>query len=225
MSEHVCGKGHGPLAKTAFLSGPWLESFEAREIPEACLEHVLAAVRGASTPGDAQVWRWIVVRNQEAKRQLEDALPIRFPIHTAPVVLICLADTAAWKSAPKRLQDMVARGQLTETQARDALSRMRDYYSVSPEAAKRGALSGTFVALHHALAAAAECGLSTYWLTEFNETSIKAHFHVPDSFLVATLLPLGYCEAKTPATISHTTSASQVYREKFGEAAAQASGC
>jgi len=224
MPEHVCGNKQQFRLNASILTGPTFPSFQPRPIPHACLEHMIEGARRATPLRDAQPWRWIVVRREEAKQQLEAALQVRAPLGSAPVVLICLADTSAWKSAPKHLQEMVARGEITEEGARETLRRLRDYYSASPEVAKRVALAGAFVALHHLLAAAAECGISASWLAEFDEASIKTHFHIPERFLVAAVLPLGYSEETAPAAVSQPASRSLVYCEKFGEALAQGAG-
>jgi hypothetical protein len=83
--------------------------------------------------------------------------------------------------------------------------------------AQRAALAHAFVALHQILMAAAECDLSAYWISVFDEQGIKTHFHIPDRFLVAALLALGHGEQPLPAA-SELPLQSLVYQEKFGEA-------
>src|SRR5208337_3594092 len=98
-----------------------------------------------------------------------------------------------------------------------ALRQLREYYSASPEIAKRTALANAFVALHQILLGAAECGLSAYWVTEFDEATIKTHFHIPDHFLVAALLPMGHRQETQAPAVSKLPSCTFIYKEKFGE--------
>ena len=71
--------------------------------------------------------------------------------------------------------------------------------------------------MHQILLGAAESKLSSYWVTEFDEAKIKTHFHIPDHFLVAALLPIGY-RVETPAPApSKLPLRAFVYKEKFGE--------
>ena len=224
MREHICGNAPVPLPRASFQMGPMGRAFRAQAIPDACLEHIIEGARRASAPEDIHPWRWIIVRSEGGKQQLAAAVQVQASFSTASVVVMCLADTAAWKSAPQRLQAMVARGELTERQAREALGRVRDYYAASPDAARRTAIGSTFLPLHHMLAAAAECGVSAYWVPEFDEASIKTHFHIPDRFVVAALLTMGYQDEKASAATQDGSSPS-VYREKFGEAMAQGGGC
>jgi nitroreductase len=97
------------------------------------------------------------------------------------------------------------------------LGRVGDYYSSSPETASRAALANAFVAVHQALLRAEESKLWAWLVTEFDEPGIKTYLHVPDHFLVAALLPLGYSEESRPPALWKTASSVLVYNEKFGE--------
>ena len=219
MQEHAFAGHKGSLAKSVLRVGPIFTRFSAQSIPEACLEHIIEMARLSPSEWNFQPWRWIVVRSETAKRQLDDASYIKAPLSSAPAILICLADTLAWKSAPQHLQEMVASRKITEEEAHQTLHRLREYYSASPEVAKRAALGNTFVALHQMLLAASECNLSAYWVAEFDELKIKRYFHIPDHFLVAALLPIGYHEdtQPLPQPIPKIPLRSLVYQEKFGE--------
>ena len=217
MQEHACASDKGSSAKVSLRVGPLFTPFSAQSIPDACLEHVIEMARLAPSEWNFQPWRWIVVRSEAAKQHLEGATYIQAPISSAPAILICLADTLAWKSAPQHLQEMVESRKISEAESLEALRRLREYYSASPEVATRTALANTFVALHQILLAAAECNLCAYWVTEFNELKIKTHFHIPDHFLVAALLPIGYQNETPPPSIPKLPLRTLIYDEKFGE--------
>lgn len=188
---------------TASLSvGPPLIQFAAREVPEACLEHLIELARLAPSELNFQPWRWIIVRSSAGKQELESSTYIKVPLSSAPVALICLADTLAWKTAPQHLQERVASKKMSEQEAREALRRLRDYYSASPELAQRAALANAFMAMHQMLLAASDCELSAYWVTEFHEQKVKTYFHDPDRFLVAALLFIGYRGGAIPPPVS-----------------------
>lgn len=191
--------------------------FTSEDVSEQCLEHVLELGRLAPSEWNFQPWRWVIVRSGAGKRHLQASTYLNVPWTSAPVVFICLADTLAWKTAPQRLQEMVANKRMTEEEARDILGKIREHYSASPEIAKRAALANAFVAMHQILEAAADCDLSAYWVTEFDEQKIKTYFHIPDQFLVAALLAMGHRE-KTLSPVPKLPIQSLVYGEKFGEA-------
>lgn len=203
-------------AEPASRVGLDFASFAPQDVSDPCLARLIEAARLSPSEWNLQPWRWIVVRSEAGKQMLEDAAFIKVPLHSAPVVLICLADTLAWKAAPQYLREMVANHKMTEEEALDVLRKIGESYSLSPQIAQRAALANSFVALHQVLLAADDCGLSAYWVTEFNEHKIKMHFHIPDSFLVAALLPLGYRDKPSPAPSPKLPLRSLVYKEKFG---------
>jgi nitroreductase len=204
--------------KTAPLGvGPMFPHFSCKDVSDDSLAQVIDVARRAPAEWNVQTWRWIVARSDAAKKYLEAATSIKVPLSSAPVILICLADTLAWKAAPQYLQEMIASRNITEEEGREALRQLCEYYSSSPEIAQRTALANAFVAVHQILLGAAESNMSAYWVTEFDEVRIKTHFHVPDHFLVAALLPIGYGEeAPTPA-VSKLPLRAFIYKEKFGE--------
>lgn len=191
--------------------------FLDKDVDDDCLAGVIGMAHPPSSEWNLQTWRWIVVRGDAARKYLESASYIRVPLISAPVILLCLADTMAWKSAPQFLQEMIASRKLTEQEGHDVLRRLRECYSASPEIAKRTALANAFVAVHQVLLSAAESNLSAYWVTEFDEAKIQTYFHIPDHFLVAALLPVGYRDKTQVPAVSKPTTRAFIYKEKFGE--------
>ena len=197
--------------------GTMFPRFSEQDVSDECVGRVIEVSRQIPSEWGLQTWRWIVVRGEAARKYLEAATYIRVPLSSAPVILICLSDTLAWKSAPQHLQEMIATRKITEAEGMEALRRVREYYSSSPEVARRTALANAFVAVHQVLLGAAECNLTAYWVTEFDEAKIKTHFHIPDHFLVAGFIPMGYRQETHAPAASKLPLRSFVYKEKFGE--------
>jgi nitroreductase len=214
ISERV---SQGSTATAVSRSGPMFTRFTGQDVPDSSLEQIVQSALRAPSEWNFQPWRWVVVRSDTGKNVLEAATYIKVPLSTAPVVLICLADTLAWKSAPQHLKEMVTNQQMTEAEARETLRKIGDYYSASPQIAERAALASAFVALHQLLLAANDQDLSAYWVTEFNEQKVKTHFHIPDHFLVTALFAVGYRSESGPAPAPDLPLKSLLYREKFGE--------
>ncbi len=216
MGESDVRKGIAGVVSTGLRVGPVCTRFIEQEVPDSSLEHIIGSACLSSSEWNFQPRRWIVVRSNAGKNLLEATVYIKVPLRSAPAVLVCLADTLAWKSAPQHLEEMVASHKMTEEEAREALRTIRDYYSASPQIAERASLASAFVALHQLLLSADECGLSTFWVTGFNEQKIKTYFHVPDQYLVAALLAVGYGERSLPLPVFKAPIQSFLYREKFG---------
>jgi len=217
MRENTSADNSRPEKSPQLGVGPMFPRFSARDVDDDFLARVIDVVRVAPTEWNLQTWRWIAVRNNGAKKFLEAATSIKVPLNSAPVILICLADTLAWKAAPQYLREMIASQKITEEEGQEALRQVREYYSSSPEVAKRTALANAFVAVHQILLGAAESNLSSYWVTEFDESKIKTHFHIPDHFLVAALLPMGHREETPAPAAPKPPIRSFIYKEKFGE--------
>jgi nitroreductase len=217
MRENASVDNHLSHPKAQLGVGPMFPRFSGQDVADDCLGRVIEVAGLAPAEWNLQTWRWIVVRSVAAKKYLEAATYIKVPLSSAPIILICLADTLAWKSAPQYLQEMIASRKITEEEGREALRQVREYYSSSPEIAKRTALANAFVAVHQVLLGAAKCSLSAYWVTEFEEAKIKNHFHIPDHFLVAALLPIGYHEEMQAPPAAKVPSCTFIYQEKFGE--------
>ncbi len=218
--------GHGDLQPQ------WIEPFihvrstfarfDGRPVPEECVRHVLGLTKPSPAEWYFQPSRWILLCSQVGKQAVESATYVGAPLDSAPMVLICLANTAAWKTAPQQVQDMVAKKRLSAESGQEILRRIREQYASSPELVQRAALAHAFVALHQVLVAAGDCKLSAYWVSGFDEQKIKAHFHIPDRFLVAALLAIGYAEKPLPPP-SELPCPSLIYQEKFGQACVTAS--
>jgi nitroreductase len=217
MRDNTSADSHRSFKRDQLGVGPMFPHFSEQDVADDCLGRVIEVARLAPLEWNLQTWRWIVVRGDAAKKYLEAATYIKVPLSSAPVILICLADTLAWKSAPQDLQEMIASRKITEEEGREALRRLREYYSSSPDIAKRTALANAFVAVHQILLGAAESRLAAYWVTEFDEAKIKTHFHIPDHFLVAALLPIGYREETPAPPLSKLPLRTFIYKEKFGQ--------
>jgi nitroreductase len=217
MRENTSADTHRSLQKAPLGVGPMFPRFSEQDISDDRLGQIIEVARRVRSDWNLQCWRWIVVRGEAAKKYLEAATYVKVPLSSAPVILICLTDTLAWKSAPQYLQEMIASGKITEEEGHEALRRLREYYSSSPEIAQRTALANAFVAVHQILLGAAEYSLSAYWVTEFDEAKVKTHFHIPDHFLVAALIPIGYREETPAQPASKLPLRMSIYKEKFGE--------
>jgi nitroreductase len=217
MSDNASADNVVPDRPALPGAGLMFPRFSSQAIDNDCLARIIEAARPTPSEWHSQSGRWIVVRGEASRKYLQTATYLKVPISSAPAVLISLADTLAWKTSPQYLQEMITDRKITEEEGREALRRVREYYSSSPETAKRTALANAFMAVHQILRGAAESNLSAFWLTEFDEGKIKTHFHIPDHFLVAALLPIGYREGATAPPASKFRVDTFVYHEKFGE--------
>jgi len=218
MVTKVGGNGARPLIESFAELQRSLAQAAPDALPETFLARALELTRLAPSESYFQPWRWIIVRSEHGKQQLEAATYSETPLSRSPIVLVCLADTAAWKTTPKQLQEMVAAKALSAEDARNVLSQIRKYYSASPQLAERAALANAFLAVHQILVAATCCHVPAQWVSVFDEKKIQTYFHIPDQFLVAALLAIGHKEIDAPPAVG-LPAQPFVYHEKFGEGA------
>jgi nitroreductase len=66
-------------------------TFQTRPVPEEKVRAVVAAARLAQSQSNLQPWRFVVVRDEELKRQIAQACPRGKPVAEAPVVIVAFA--------------------------------------------------------------------------------------------------------------------------------------
>ncbi len=76
--------------ETLRASRPCVE-FQNRPVPEDKLKAIVSAARLAPSQANLQPWRFVVVRDDEVKRQLAQACPRGRPVAEAPVVIVAFA--------------------------------------------------------------------------------------------------------------------------------------
>lgn len=66
-------------------------TFQTRPVPEEKVRAVVAAARLAPSQSNLQPWRFVVVRDEELKRQIAQACPRGKIVAEAPVVIVAFA--------------------------------------------------------------------------------------------------------------------------------------
>lgn len=72
-----------------------VRTYKRDDIPQDILLRVLEAARLAPSASNRQEWRFVVVRDEEKRKQLAEAACNQIFVGEAPVVLACCADTDA----------------------------------------------------------------------------------------------------------------------------------
>ncbi|MCD5408798.1 nitroreductase family protein [Candidatus Bipolaricaulota bacterium] len=140
-----------------------------QDVSPELVNRLLEAARWAPSAGNAQPWRFVVVRSPELKEKLaQAALGQRF-LAQAPVVIVVCAD----------------------------LARTRDAYGHRGETLY--CLQDTAAAIQNIHLAATELGLGTCWVGAFDESEVARLLALPPGFRPVALVPVGYpAEAPAP---------------------------
>lgn len=176
-----------------------VRKFKPDPIPPTVLREILDVGRLAPSEWNLQPWRFVVVRKEANRGVLGEACPGQNWVGDAPVVLICCANTLAWMDATDRLKEMIAAGKSEADKEAEHLELIHSSYA-SPTAARQFAINNTYIAIQQIVLVALDFDISSCWIGGFDEVRIKRHFGIPDEYVVAALLPMGYAdEAIEPA--------------------------
>jgi len=130
-------------------------------IPQETLEELLSAAISAPSAGNAQPWRFIVVRDQRLKEKLAAAAYGQEFLAEAPVVIVVCAD----------------------------LERARKAYKERGE--KLYCLQDTAAAVENLLLAATAKGLGTCWVGAFAEGRVSEILGLPKGLRPVAMIPVG----------------------------------
>jgi len=130
-------------------------------IPQETLEELLSAAISAPSAGNAQPWRFIVVRDQGLKEKLVEAAYGQEFLAEAPVVVVVCAD----------------------------LERARRAYKERGE--KLYCLQDTAAAVENLLLAATAKGLGTCWVGAFDEGRVSEALELPKELRPVAMIPVG----------------------------------
>jgi len=134
----------------------------SRDVGEEVLNEVLKAATWAPSAGNAQPWRFLVVRAPELKQGLAKAALGQKFVAQAPVVIVVCADLARAKQA----------------------------YGERGESLY--CLQDTAAAAQNIHLAAVSLGLGTCWVGAFSEPEVSRLLGLPPSLRPVALIPMGY---------------------------------
>ncbi|RLE29702.1 nitroreductase family protein [Candidatus Acetothermia bacterium] len=139
------------------------------EVSPETVEALLTAAIMAPSAGNAQPWKFVVVRSSGLKAELARAALGQAFIAQAPVVIVVCAD----------------------------LARARRAYGERGESLY--CLQDTAAAIQNLHLAAVELGLGTCWVGAFDEREVARLLGLPGSLRPVALIPVGYPAERPPA--------------------------
>lgn len=148
-----------------------IRKFKSGIISKEDLRKILEAGRLAPSGGNRQPWRFVVVREQEAKKALSIAADNQKFIADADTVIVALGDSAVYK--------------------------VKTPYKLSQTRIPH--LQDPMIAVEHMVLAATALGYGTCWIGAFDEGEVKRILKIPENLAVVALLPIGVPNESPPA--------------------------
>jgi len=141
--------------------------FEKKEVDDKLIGVILYMATHAPSAGNVQEWHFIVVKDEEQKKNLAVAALNQSFIAEAPVVIVVCSD----------------------------LERMSLRYDERGKALY--AIQDTANACMLILLAANALGLGSCWVGAFDEYSVRKTLEIPDNLRPVSIIPIGYAAEKT----------------------------
>jgi nitroreductase len=157
-----------------------IRTFEKKAVSDEQVGVLIDAARHAPSAGNIQPWEFVIVRDQQTKKQLSSAALNQAVIEGAPVVIVVCANEAC-------------SGQRYG-------SRGANLYCIQDTAA----------ATQNILLAACAMGLGTCWVGAFREEMVRRSLNTPTDVRPVAMIPVGYPaenpalrKRRTPGEIVH----------------------
>lgn len=191
--------------------------FTNEPVPDEYLEAILQIGTQAPSGYNLQPWRFIVVRDEENRKRLQQVAFGQPKIAEAPVVIIFLGMKEEWK---ERADEVFREGAERGAGRIDAWEQYRDgafQFINGMQSAPVWVNRHTMIAFTFMMIAAESYGFDTAPMEGFDATGIKREFGVPDEAEVVALLAIGRGQEPEKAYPGRFPLNRTVYRERYGE--------
>jgi nitroreductase len=182
-----------------------IRRFLDKPVPREMVDEILEAARLAPSGSNRQPWRFLVVTDPAERAKLRRICWDQAFIEQAPVVFVCCADLVAYSqpSRLKRAQELIdskvtetLSGRFADPEFRKALANMPD---TDLGLFRAAAVANTYIAIEHMVLTATSLGLGSCWVAAIGgEGEINALFNLPETLVVAAVLPIGYTDKVPP---------------------------
>lgn len=163
-----------------------VRKFKDKEVHPDDVVDMIDAARKAPSAGNLQSWKFIVVKNQDKKNKIADCCFQQNWVSEAPIIIIVIANIDEIK------QEYGTRGEVL--------------YSIQNCA----------LAAQNLMLKATDLGLSTTYISAFEEGMLKREFKIPDNMRANAIIPVGYAD-ENPRTKHLHSIDTMTYFESYGD--------
>ena len=167
-----------------------------KEVPESLFQEMIEMAAQTPSGFNIQPWSLIVLKENADKLRLQQHAWNQPKISEAPVTLIVLADTEAWKPdnsfLQKDFQELVNSGAMAEEQRQWFYGVCKSLYGSSEARKVAFACKNTGFFAMSLMLAAKSLGLDTHPMDGFDIDAVRAEFKIPEKYWIPLLLSVGY---------------------------------
>ncbi len=194
-----------------------IRKFKPDPIPEEKIRLLLESARLAPSGTNTQPWRFIVIKDDDTKKKLQEAAHNQRHIGSAPVIIVCCADLKAFREFPERVDELIESGALPERTREVFIPYLKKGMdTVTKDALMVAAAANVAIAVEHIVLRAVEIGLGTCWVRWYEDNKVKEILDIPEHVEVMALLPAGIPD-EAPSPRPRLSLDKIVYSNRYGE--------
>ncbi len=194
-----------------------IRKFKPDPIPEEKIRLLLESARLAPSGTNTQPWRFVVIKDNDTKKKLQEAAHNQRHIGRAPVIIACCADLKAFREFPERVDELIESGALPERTREVFIPYLKKGMdTVTKDALMVAAAANVAIAVEHIVLQAVEIGLGTCWVRWYEDDKVKEILDIPEHVEVMALLPIGVPD-EDPSRRPRLELDQLVNGEKYGE--------
>ncbi len=173
-------------------------SFDGTPVPEEDLKKILQAGLEAPSGYNLQPWRFVVVRDPEARKRLRAAAMGQPKVEEAPVVIVACGDPAGWQGGD--MEEMLRLAEFIDEGTRNVIRQNLNNF-LGGQAGDKGGVTPDFglwvnrhtmIALTTMMWMAETLGYDTAPMEGFSESAVRQTLGIPDRVRVVALLAIGH---------------------------------
>ncbi len=173
-----------------------IRAFKDTPVAPELITRCLEAARLAPSSTNSQPWKFLVVRSRERREKLMEAAYGQKLIGQAPVVILLLGDTQAYRKRFRTGKELLDVGAIdSDTAAKVAAAYAGRKEEGNGEPAIR---ANCMIAGQNLILAATDLGLGSCWVMLFKKESIETLFNLPKHLFPIALIPLGFADQQPP---------------------------
>jgi nitroreductase len=197
-------------------------SFDGTAVPDQDLKKILQAGLEAPSGYNLQPWRFVVVRDAEARKRLRAAAKGQPKVEEAPVVIVACGDPEGWKSGD--MEEMLRLAELDEGIRKVIRQNLNNFLGAKP--GDTGGVSPDFgvwanrhtmIALTTMMWTAETLGYDTAPMEGFSEAAVRQTLGIPERVRVVALLAIGHLKGPDKPYGKRFAMERVVFNNKWGD--------
>lgn len=169
-----------------------IRKFKPDPIADHDLQSIMEAARLAPSAMNLQPWRYVVAKSLSIKESLARSTSSTF-IAQAPVIIISCIDLTAFDAVGARYRELHQANAFADSPfANSSPEELLKNKPLDPQWIHAHLIFNAAIAIEHIALKAADLGLGSCWIGEFDPEKVKQTLALNERYQVVALMPIGY---------------------------------